>query len=169
MLGVRRKYINLQMRSTYSFTLFARVSCIVQCCWILQLRQVQFSSINDVSLGTISSIQFTNRLIGNIGAPIRPLDTDTMDFVLNERVIFSDNPLSAMIPAETIVDHENLLTDLVRVSVSHALMVALRMILIVFSHDPEELVYSNMVVSCTADEVEQRVSLAALQSHYMYH
>lgn len=77
-------------------------SCILQCYWILELRQVAFP-INGTSFSVApSSIDFTNRLIGNIGAPVRPLGSDTMGHLENEHAIYLDDPLSAIVVPETV-------------------------------------------------------------------
>lgn len=81
-----------------------RVSCMLQCHWIFELRQVHLTD-NTTTLGSASSVRFATRIIGNVGAPLRhpglTIETDSVDE--EETIIYSSDPLSAMSVPETPV------------------------------------------------------------------
>ena len=59
------------------------------------------------SLGSMTSVRFANRLIGNIGAPLRQLgstDIDTLEE--EEEIVFSSDPLSTMADSGDVVHTE---------------------------------------------------------------
>lgn len=62
------------------------------------------------SLGSASSVRFANRFIGNIGAPLRRLGSTSSDFLDDEEIIYSNDPLSVMAIPEPFEDQEKLLS-----------------------------------------------------------
>ncbi|KAJ3477134.1 hypothetical protein NLI96_g10674 [Meripilus lineatus] len=95
----------------FMFILSWVVTCVLQCTWILELRQVHFQEKEAGSSGVVSTVRFANRLLGNIGAPLRPLGSNTSDSLEDERVIFSEDPLSVMAAPEASEDRDDLSTD----------------------------------------------------------
>ncbi|KAJ3477133.1 hypothetical protein NLI96_g10675 [Meripilus lineatus] len=95
----------------FMFTISWMVSCVLQCTWILELRQVHFQEKEDGSSGVVSTVRFANRLLGNIGAPVRPLGSNTSDSLEDECIIFSEDPLSVMAVPETSEDRCDEYTD----------------------------------------------------------
>ncbi|KAJ3483380.1 hypothetical protein NLI96_g6351 [Meripilus lineatus] len=88
-----------------------QVSCILQCHWIFQLRQVLLSDDDTTSLGSMSSVRFANRLMGNIGAPLRHIGSSDLDSLDDESILFSSDPLSTMAIPDTPSDQETLLLN----------------------------------------------------------
>ncbi|KAJ3475500.1 hypothetical protein NLI96_g11797 [Meripilus lineatus] len=104
LINVAQSIIVLISPIDYLFILSWEVSCMLQCHWIFELRQVHLTD-NTTTLGSASSVRFATRIIGNVGAPLRhpglTIETDSVDE--EETIIYSSDPLSAMSVPETPV------------------------------------------------------------------